>query len=455
MQKTILENIIFNKLDWIKKQKIRMPLNNFKNKIIYSKRKFKKALIKDKPAFILEIKKHSPSKGLLRKNFDIIRIAKTYEKYASVISVVTDTEYFKGNFSYLNKVSSLTTKPILCKDFIIDEYQIYLASYFKADAILLMLSILNDNQYLFLRKIAYNLNIEVLTEISNNEELKRAIKLKSNIIGINNRNLHDLSIDLDRTRKLSKLIEDKNIVIISESGINKYSQVRELSSMVHGFLIGSHLMRQDDLYTAIRKLIMGENKVCGLKYKEDAIMCYNYGAIYGGLIFAENSIRKIKVKEALLITEYNNLKYVGVFCNQDINLIKYLSEKFNLYAIQLHGNENQEYIFKLRKIISKKVYLWKAFGIKDEIPTFNLKHIDLNVFDNIKGGSGKSFDWSLLKDIEIKKIILAGGLNINNCVKASKLGFLGLDFNSGVESKIGKKDHKKVKDVFDSLRYYF
>lgn len=131
-------------------------------------------------------------------------------------------------------------QPILCKDFFIDSYQVYLARYYKADAILLMLSILDNKQYMMLYNIAKELNMEVLTEVNNTTELHRAIQLNALIIGINNRNLHDLSIDLNRTKILSPLI--KNRIIISESGITENAQIKELSKMVHGFLIGSSLM---------------------------------------------------------------------------------------------------------------------------------------------------------------------------------------------------------------------
>ncbi|SQB39987.1 bifunctional indole-3-glycerol phosphate synthase/phosphoribosylanthranilate isomerase [Citrobacter koseri] len=124
----------------------------------------------------------------------------------------------------------------------------------------------------------------VLTEVSNEEELERAIALGAKVVGINNRDLRDLSIDLNRTRQLAPKL-GHGVTVISESGINTYAQVRELSHFANGFLIGSALMSHDDLHAAVRRVLLGENKVCGLTRGQDAKAAYEAGAIYGGLIF--------------------------------------------------------------------------------------------------------------------------------------------------------------------------
>ncbi|CAL4042987.1 bifunctional indole-3-glycerol-phosphate synthase TrpC/phosphoribosylanthranilate isomerase TrpF [Buchnera aphidicola] len=454
MQQTILQEIIKNKLIWLKINKKKQPLINFKNKIQKTNRNFYQSIKNVHPFFILECKQSSPSSGIIRKKFDIVDICHIYKKYASVISVLTDKQYFNGKLEFIPKVSAIVSQPILCKDFFIDPYQVYLARYYQADAILLMLSILSDQEYKVLSKIATDMNMGILTEVNNKIELNRAILLKAKVIGINNRNLHDFSIDLNRTKIMAPLIPN-DIKIVSESGINNYSQIRELSKLVHGFLIGSSLMLQKDLDMAIRKMIMGDNKICGLTREKDAVISKRYGAIYGGLIFVKNSKRYINENVAIKIIDSANLNYVGVFRNEHISYILTLSKLLNLKAIQLHGNEDQNYINKLRVQLPYEIEIWKACGIKNISPNYNFKNVNYYIFDNSDGGSGKSFNWSILSNCNLSNVILAGGLNSKNCIFASKLGCAGLDFNSGVEDDFGKKNSKKIASVFHSLRNYF
>lgn len=453
MKETILEKIIKNKYEWIKFRKKKQPLTFFKHNLSNKTRNFYNSLKEKNPIFILECKKKSPSLGIIRNNFDLIKIANIYKKYASAISVLTDEKYFDGNLEFINIVRKYVLQPILCKDFFIDPYQVYLARYYNADAILLMLSILDDLQYEKLSKIAKKLNMGILTEVNNIIELKRAIKLNASIIGINNRNLHDLSIDLNRTRILSSLIP-KNTIIISESGIKKYRQIKELSRFVNGFLIGSHLMSKKNLEIGIRSLIFGENKVCGLTRSCDIEIVEKHGAVYGGLIFAKNSIRNINKKIAKKIIFNNILRYVGVFQNEDVKIITDIADTLSLYAVQLHGNENSVYIEQLKKILPKNIKIWKAFSINSKLPNLNWKNVNMYLFDSSFGGSNTSFNWSILKEHILDNVILAGGINPDNCIKASKLNCSGLDFNSGIEISPGIKDHKKIKLVFQKLRYY-
>lgn len=256
---TVLAKIVADKAIWVEQRKQQQPLTSFQNDIQPSTRDFYHALAGAKTAFILECKKASPSKGLIREDFDPVAIAGVYKHYASAISVLTDEKYFQGNFDFLPQVSSAVTQPVLCKDFIIDPYQIYLARFYQADACLLMLSVLNDEQYRSLAAVAHSLNMGVLTEVSNEEELARAIHLEARVVGINNRDLRDLSIDLNRTRTLAPQL-GSGVTVISESGIHTYAHIRELSHYANGFLIGSALMGETDLNTAVRRVLLAKIK---------------------------------------------------------------------------------------------------------------------------------------------------------------------------------------------------
>ncbi|MCT8352183.1 bifunctional indole-3-glycerol-phosphate synthase TrpC/phosphoribosylanthranilate isomerase TrpF [Photorhabdus kayaii] len=453
MQATILQKIVNDKAEYLINRKQQQPLESFINAVVASNRHFYQALNSEQTVFILECKKASPSKGVIRQDFDPIQIAKIYQPYATAISVLTDEKYFQGNYEFLRLVSDTVHQPVLCKDFIIDPYQVYLARYYQADAILLMLSVLDDQQYITLSELAHSLNMGVLTEISSEEERARAVALKAKVIGINNRDLRDLSIDLNRTKQLAPQLPEETIVI-SESGLHQHQQIRELSHYANGFLIGSALMAQPNLDLALRQLILGENKVCGLTRPQDAKVALQAGAVYGGLIFAEHSPRKINIQQAQQIINAANLKYVGVFQNQSSAFISHTARVLSLAAVQLHGAEGEVYIEELRKTLPENCQIWKAIDMsKDEFHT-KARNVDRYLLDNGKGGTGQSFDWQLLEKQSLANIMLAGGLNEENCQQAAKYGCCGLDFNSGVENAPGIKSSHKLNKVFQLLRCY-
>ncbi|GAA3612673.1 bifunctional indole-3-glycerol-phosphate synthase TrpC/phosphoribosylanthranilate isomerase TrpF [Gibbsiella greigii] len=453
MQETVLNKIVRDKAQWIAARQQQQPLASFQNQITPSTRSFYHALQGSKTAFILECKKASPSKGLIREDFDPVSIATVYKDYASAISVLTDEKYFQGNFEFLTQVSKTVTQPVLCKDFIIDPYQIYLARYYQGDAILLMLSVLDDDQYRQLAAVAHSLKMGVLTEVISEEELQRAIALGARVVGINNRDLRDLSINLDRTRSLAPRVPH-GVTVISESGINSYGHVRELSRFANGFLIGSALMAEDNLRAAVRKVLLGDNKVCGLTRPQDAAAAEQAGANYGGLIFVERSPRCVDIERARSIIAGAPLKYVGVFSDAPVSTVAQTASQLGLRAVQLHGAEDQAYINALRAELPAECQIWKALSVKDSLPARNLQQVDRYLLDNGAGGSGQRFDWAMLHGEKLDNVMLAGGLSADNCVAAAQLGCAGLDFNSGVESAPGIKDANLLAAVFQTLRAY-
>jgi indole-3-glycerol phosphate synthase/phosphoribosylanthranilate isomerase len=468
----ILEKIVQDKRIEIDALKIAKPLASFINELTPTTKDMYAALkrTEDKPeaGFILECKKASPSKGLIRPDFDVKAICQTYDKYAAAISVLTDEKYFQGTFDYLSLVTKSVKCPVLNKDFFIDTYQVYLARYYGADAILLMLSVLSDEEYLALAEVAEQYSLAILTEISNEEERDRAISLDAKMIGINNRDLRDLSTDISRTFDFAPTLPDDRI-IISESGIYSNEQVRELAPAVDGFLVGSSLMAMDnnqynDIDLACRKLIYGNNKVCGLTDASFAISAANAGSRFGGLIFAEKSPRAITKEKALsIISATPHLEYVGVFVDHNpidiIDLVKSLS----LYAVQLHGKENDTYIKSLREELDNNncqlCEIWQANGVITEVPKLNAE-VSHHVLDGKIPGSGQAFNWRVLAESsqDLSKSLLAGGLNYENIdlalAQLTHLDLFGLDLNSGVEISPGVKSDEKLKQVFSRIRNY-
>ncbi|HCC0171987.1 TPA: bifunctional indole-3-glycerol-phosphate synthase TrpC/phosphoribosylanthranilate isomerase TrpF [Cronobacter sakazakii] len=450
---TVLAKIVADKALWVEARKAQQPLASFQNDVVPSTRRFYDALQGARTVFILECKKASPSKGVIRSDFDPARIAGVYKHHASAISVLTDEKYFQGSFDFLPIVSAVAHQPVLCKDFIIDPYQIYLARFYQADACLLMLSVLDDEQYRQLAAVAHSLGMGVLTEISNEEELERALRLEAKVVGINNRDLRDLSIDLNRTRELAPRL-GHGVTVISESGIHTYGQVRELSRFANVFLIGSALMEHDDLESAVRQVLLGENKVCGLTRPQDAQSAWQAGALYGGLIFVASSPRAVTDEQVRAVIDAAPLRYVGVFRDAPVEDVVAKANAFSLAAVQLHGDEDQTYISALRASLPETIAIWKAQSVSHALPPRNLQYVDRYVLDNGQGGTGQRFDWSLLEGQTLDNVMLAGGLGADNCVQAAQLGCAGLDFNSGVESAPGIKDSDKLAAVFRTLRAY-
>ncbi|MFA0086416.1 bifunctional indole-3-glycerol-phosphate synthase TrpC/phosphoribosylanthranilate isomerase TrpF [Vibrio sp. E150_011] len=452
---TVLAKIVEDKRVWVEARKQSQPLASFQAQLEPSDRHFYDALSTGKTVFILECKKASPSKGLIREDFDLDYIASVYNNHASAISVLTDEKYFQGNFDFLPQVRSQVTQPVICKDFMVDSYQVYLARHYKADAILLMLSVLSDEEYRELAAVAESLNLGILTEVSNEAELERAINLQARVVGINNRNLRDLSVNLDRTKELAPSLPEGTI-IISESGIYNHQQVRDLSHYANGFLIGSSLMAEDNLELAVRKVLLGENKVCGLTHADDAAKAYQAGAVKGGLIFVEKSPRYVDFESARMVMSGAPLEFVGVFQNHTTEVVANTANELGLSAVQLHGDEDQAYVEALRAQLQSDIAIWKAHGVKDALPDFSAIDVDRHLLDaqvgNQTGGTGQRFDWQLLHNTN--NIMLAGGLSPDNIKEASQLGCIGLDLNSGVESAPGKKDANKLSQAFTLIRDY-
>ncbi|MBM7070548.1 bifunctional indole-3-glycerol-phosphate synthase TrpC/phosphoribosylanthranilate isomerase TrpF [Shewanella sp. 202IG2-18] len=460
----ILKRIVATKDEHIAQLKERFPETGLNPKV--SKRSLYQTLKQPNASFILECKKASPSKGLIREDFDLGAISSVYRKYASAVSVLTDEQFFQGSFEYLARVRSLVDQPVLCKDFFVDEYQIKLAAHQGADAILLMLSVLSDKEYQTLSAKATEYQLDILTEVSNDEELNRAIELNAQIIGINNRNLRDLTTDLATSEKLAPRIP-RDRVVISESGIYTNQQVKRLAPIVNGFLVGSSLMAEADIDLACRTLIFGNTKVCGITRIEDSSAVANAGASYAGLIFTPKSPRCIGAQQAKNITEHHKLshlglRFVGVFADQNIEEISSLAKDLDLFAVQLHGSETEDYIDQLKQALQalgSDTVIWKAVAVStdnnDVAPAPS--NADRVLFDSKSsvnfGGTGQSFDWQ--RQLENKTASwLAGGLSPENAEQAMKQNFYGLDFNSGLEISPGVKDKIKIQQVFKALRNY-
>ena len=269
-----LDKIVASKKEDVERAKRRLPLKELKRLIpdLPPTRNFKDALSQQRGRrkfpvrIIAEIKKASPSKGIIREDFDPLQIARIYERNgASAISVLTEERFFLGSLNYLKAVRGVTRFPLLCKDFIIDPYQIYQARYYGADAVLLITALLEFNKLRDYVRLAKRLSLAPVVEVHTTSELREALKAGSEIIGINNRNLKTFKTDIRTTMKLLPAIPGDTMVI-SESGFENREDLAQFQGKrINAFLIGEALMREKDIAKKLRELLLLRNPAQGFK----------------------------------------------------------------------------------------------------------------------------------------------------------------------------------------------
>ena len=246
---TILNDILENTRAKLESKKAELPLAEIiskLNELNLPKGAFKESLLNKDEAIIAEIKKASPSAGIISEDFDPIKKAKEYEDFgASALSILTEEDFFQGSSEYLKEVKAITSLPILRKDFMIDEYQIYEAKLIGADCILLIASVLNDDEIQSFVDLAESLELDYLIEIHDLNELERVKNFSNAMIGVNNRNLKTFDVDLNNSINLKNAFNSNNL-FVAESGIKSQDDIDTLKAHdIHVFLIGESLMKGD------------------------------------------------------------------------------------------------------------------------------------------------------------------------------------------------------------------
>ncbi|QNN65043.1 bifunctional indole-3-glycerol-phosphate synthase TrpC/phosphoribosylanthranilate isomerase TrpF [Sphingomonas rhizophila] len=420
-------------------------------------RSLRAALSRPGARFIMEYKRASPSGH--RSAVTIAEAVAAYAPVTDAISVLTDGEDFGGSLGDLRAVRQRFGGPILAKDFIVDPAQVSEARAAGADAVLAMMSVLDDHAAVAVMAEAARLAMEVIVEVHDEIELQRAVALGASIVGINNRDLKTLRTDLAVTERLAPLIP-RGIIAIAESGIATRGDVERLSPLVDAFLVGSSLMAAPDIAQAARAMVHGRVKLCGLTRIEDVALAGRAGASHAGLVMVPGTPRAVGVGEAralAMTASEMGMKTVGVFRGAGADEVARAVEALRLDAVQLHGEEDEAALAALRARLPKKTELWAVCGVSASRVPPGRTGADRTLFDTVRdgqsGGTGTAFDWSLLDGREdLRNAVIAGGIGPANARAAASLGAHAIDVNSGVEEAPGRKDRGKVEALFAALR---
>lgn len=441
-------------------------------------RSFRAALEQPGRRFILEVKSASPSLGLIRSDVDLEAVARAYSRHADAVSVLTEPTAFGGSFERLRDMRALTTLPILAKDVTVDERQILAARTAGADAVLLMLSVLEPEACAKLAAFAKSLGLDVLTEASGEAEVREAVAMGADIIGVNHRNLRDLSIDLERSARLAPLVPEDRI-LVAESGMRSHADVERVARAARVFLVGSVLNQADDPSLAVRRLVFGEMKICGVTRAEDAAEAAIAGFSAAGVVLARRSPRAVSpdglVELSAAVAARTralglSMPVTAVVDAQERDLIDTLASPACTGAfttLQLHGRVTNEDLLRLRRILpGKALHVAAALPENADALAAEARRLerlleeglaDRIVVDGTKagltGGSARRVPLERLGAFsDLSRIRLAGGLTPENAREAAGTGVAGLDANSGVESAPGLKDPKRMADFAARVR---
>ena len=424
---------------------------------------FEAALRQQDFNFICEVKKASPSKGIIAEHFPYLDIAKEYEMAgAAAISVLTEPDFFKGDKKYLQEIASTVKIPVLRKDFIIDEYQIYQAKVWGASAILLICACLDVPTLTKFRELADSLGLSSLVEAHDEKEVQMAIDCGARIIGVNNRNLKDFTVDVQNSVRLRNLVQD-DVIFVSESGLETPEDIQVLRDNNIGVaLMGETFMRSPNKVEKLAYLYgptyyTPKVKMCGISKVETIPAVVEAKPDYMGLVFAPSK-RQVTVEQAEILVEelhkqcinhYDTkvVKTVGVFVNETLDNLVRIADTANLDAVQLHGDEDETFIQSLKE--RTNVEVWKAIQIRTAADTEKWidSSADMLLFDayhkDERGGTGEVFDWSSLDAFE-RPFMLAGGIDSTNVARAIRtVRPYGIDISSGIETN-GVKDDEKI-----------
>lgn len=417
---------------------------------------------------IAEVKRASPSKGLLAPDFDPVGLARTYAASgAALISVLTEPHFFLGAPAYLTEIKQAVNVPVLCKDFLYDEYQVYEARSWGADLILLICALLDDAQLLHLLTVAHELGMHALVEAHSAEEVQRAVEVGAQIIGVNSRDLRTFEMHPGLLRTLRPLIPSDR-VLVAESGIHNAADARRLARYdIQAMLVGESLVTSGDIPGQLGLLLRGANKdtqvkICGLSEQRHLQSVVEAGADLSGLVFYKPSHRYVTPQiardlvQTLTAEQRARLEIVGLFVNEEADFINEVAELVGLDVVQLHGEETPEFCQRIRRPVLKAIHM-RAGSDLGKLRAYRETawRVLLDTPTPGWGGSGETHDWELARSAALEqRAFLAGGLHPANVAEAiAQVRPWGVDVSSGVETA-KSKDEAKIRAFIEQVRTF-
>jgi len=489
---TLLEDIVAAKRREVAERKARVPLAILEERVATcpAPLDFLHALQGDGVRLIAEVKKASPSRGLLRADLDPVSLACTYaENGAAAVSVLTDS-HFEGCLEHLAAVKKALLPlhvPVLRKDFILEPYQVFESRAYGADAILLIVAILQREEFSRLLALSTELGMGCLVEVHDEEELTVALEGGAGIIGINNRDLWTFKTDLSVTERLAPRVP-RCKTIVSESGITDREDVARVQRAgAHAVLVGEALVTAEDVAARVRGLYCpqrwvgsevrdGANqvvrvKICGTRDLAGALAAARAGADYVGFVFVPGVRRRVEVERARSIISALREqalslrpKTVGLFADQPLEEVNRIAEACGLDMVQLCGGESLNYCAQVERSVLKMFHV-EAEAARDKLVRELHRTMDafqraghLAVLDRAAagapGGTGLTFDWSIARELARRghRFFLAGGLTSENvAVAIREVQPWGVDVSTGVETG-GVQDAVKIERFIRNAR---
>jgi anthranilate synthase/indole-3-glycerol phosphate synthase/phosphoribosylanthranilate isomerase len=406
-------------------------------------------------------------------------VAQAYEVAgAAALSVLTEEQFFGGSLQDLREARGATLLPTLRKDFVVDPYQVWEAWHAGADAVLLIVAALEDVELKQLLATAGEAGLEALVEVHDADELRRALDAGARLVGVNNRDLTTMAVDLDTALRLIELVPD-DVVAVAESGVRGTGDVRRLrDARYDAVLVGEHLMSGPDPGKTLEAMIRESSprrwagradragtrvfvKVCGITSAEDALMAARAGADAVGLVFWPGSPRRVDLETARRISAALPpfVLRVGVFVDAPRDELARTAEAVGLDVLQLHGQEAPETLADLPRRVVKAVPVGPGFRVEDALRYEDaadgiLLDTRLPGAAAPPGGTGVAFDWTVAREVRERAsfLMLAGGLTPDNVGKAlTAVRPDAVDVSSGVESAPGHKDPVRVRAFLDAV----
>ena len=437
-----LRFIVARTRETLEKRKRRKPLRKFEEELEASRRGLEAMLQRKSTSVLLSCQRTRPGleKKPLRRAFPELAVAS--DAIADAVLVSTERHFHSGEMGDLRAVSNAVSLPVVMDDFIVDPWQVAEARLREADAVVLRLSILDDMAYRLCHEAADRWDVDVLTEVSDKEEMRRAVRLRARIIVIQNRDLETGKVDLSRTERLAAEAPPERVVL-SSGGVDDRQTLRNLRKHVDGFVVDPELTRRDDVDVALRRMVFGGVRIDGISQSGDARLAWMSGATWGGLVFDPDSDRSVNAKTAASICLSAPLAWCGIFdVRDDPADAAAIAKQLRLSAIDLRGGADRKMTRAWRRALPESAELWVAAATRSEAREALAGGAARYVSGKAVPGDGlKHSAWVRSGDVDLER------LDVDD---VDEPWLLSVD--EQIETSPRVKSAQKLRVLFDALR---